>query len=377
VLDNSDPVSGQLLSQAMTNATLQARACSNACAANLTAQPWFENVAGPGISAEFGGATPADFGVANWTSWLAYELGTLIYNGDLADTVQAAIGGYNAAQPYNAGMSPQFSQNTVYTNKGFSGYNGLLATLHKNMSHGLTFDFNYTFAHSIDNVSLIANQGASGGYGFVCDALRPRECRGNSDFDVTQIFNGYFDYQLPFGHGRAWASNTPRWLDEFIGGWDASAIFNQHTGFAWGTVAAAFVPSYSNDAPAFFNGNSNDVRAKITQSSSGQVNIFSKGTATATEFSGPLGFNVGSRNSLRGPGYFDMDAGLAKIFVISADRGINLQFRGDFYNVLNHNSFSTPTQPSSNTDITNSQFGVITTSASTARVGQVSARIDF
>jgi hypothetical protein len=377
VLDNADPASGQLLSQAMTNATLQARACSNACAANLTAQPWFENVAGPGISAAFGGATPQDFGVANWTSWLAYELGTLIYNGDLADTVQAAIGGYNAAQPYNAGMSPQFSENTAYTNKGFSSYNGLLVTLHKNMTRGLTFDFNYTFSHSIDNVSLIANQGASGGYGFVCDALRPRECRGNSDFDVAQIFNGYLNYQLPIGHGRAWASSTPAWLDWIIGGWETSAIFNQHTGFAWGTVAAAFVPSYSNDAPAFFNGVNSDVRAHISQSSSGQVSIFSKGTATASEFSGPLGFNVGSRNNLRGPGYFDMDAGLAKTFAIVPDRGINLQFRGDFYNVLNHPSFSTPTQPSSNSDITNSNFGVLTTTASTARVGQVSARLEF
>jgi hypothetical protein len=378
VLDNSDPVSGQLLSQAMTNATIQARACNNTCAPNLTAQPWFENVAGPGISAAYGGATPQDFGVANWTSWLAYELGTLIYNGDLADTVQAAIGAYNAAQPYNAGMSPQFSENTVYTNKGFSTYNGLLVTLHKNLTHGLTFDFNYTFSHSIDNVSIIANQGASAGYGFVCDAIRPRECRGNSDFDVTQIFNGYLNYQLPFGHGRTWASSTPTWVDRIIGGWEVSSIFNQHTGYAWGTVASAFVPSYANDAPAFFNGtNKNDLRAHITQNSSGQVSIFSNGTANASNFSGPLGFNVGSRNNLRGPGYFDMDSGLAKTFPIVADRGINLQLRGDFFNVLNHPSFNAPSQPNPQSDITNSQFGIITTQNGSSRVGQVSARLNF
>ena len=37
-------------------------------------------------------------------------------------------------------MASQFSENTFYTNKGFSTYNGLLTTLQKNVSHGLQFD---------------------------------------------------------------------------------------------------------------------------------------------------------------------------------------------------------------------------------------------
>ncbi len=189
-LDYKDPVSGQLLSAGMTNATLQARACGGVakCLANLTAQPWFENVAGPGMTNYFG--PPSAYGMANWTSFLAYEFGTLIPNGDLADTVQA-VGAYTIPQAFNASMSPQFSQDTVYTNKGFSNYNGLLITLTKNATHGLTFQTNYTWGHSIDNVSLIANSGASAGYGFVCNPILPRQCRGSSDFDTTQIFNGY------------------------------------------------------------------------------------------------------------------------------------------------------------------------------------------
>jgi hypothetical protein len=377
VLDFTDPASGQSLSQAMTNATISARACGSngSCLANLPAQPFFENIAGPGILNTFG-ATPAEWGVANWTSWLAYELGTLIPNGDLADTTQA-IAAYSTPQPYNVGMSPQFSENTVYTNKGFSSYNGLLVTVDKNLTRGLRFEVNYTFSHSIDNVSIIANQGALAGYGFVCNAIRPRECRGNSDFDITQIFNGWFSYQLPFGHGRAWASSTPTWVDWIIGGWDVSSIFNQHTGYAWGTVANAFVPSYSNDAAAFFNGQHADVRAQVNKNSAGQVSIFKNGTATSSEFSGPLGFGVGPRNELRGPGYFDMDSGLEKVFAIVPDRGITLKIRGDFFNVLNHPSFSQPTQPNSNSDITNGEFGVLNTQNGTSRIGQVSARVDF
>jgi hypothetical protein len=366
IIDYKDPKSAQILSTAFANMTTQVRACNLDCTADLPAQAWMENVVAPG----FGQAN----GYPNNTSFLADNLPGLVSNGDFADFMQAISG----LTPYNVGMAAQFSENTVYTNKGFSSYNGLLATLHENTTHGLSFDLNYTFAHSIDNVSLVGNSGASAGYGFICNPLLPRQCRGNSDFDATQIFNGWFTYQLPFGNGRQWASSMPRWADEIIGGWNVSSIINQHTGYAWSTVSNAFVPGYSNDAQAFFNGAStSDLYAHVNKNSSGQVNIFAKGTNTASEFSGPVGFAFGPRNNLRGPGYFVMDSGLDKVFDISRDHNINLKFRADFFNVLNHASFATPIPPAGNTDITNPNFGVLTTTTSTARIGQLALRLEF
>ncbi len=365
IIEYKDPKSAQLLSTAFANMTTQVRACNLACTANLPAQAWMENVVAPGIGhAE---------GYPNNTSFLADNLAGLVINGDFADYMQAI----SSLTPYNVAMAAQFSENTVYTNKGFSGYNGLLVTLHKNTSRGLSFDANYTWAHSIDNVSLIANSGAAAGYGFVCNPLLPRQCRGSSDFDTTQIFNGWFVYALPFGHGRQWASSMPRWADEIIGGWNISSIFNQHTGYAWSTVSNAFVPGYSNDAQAFFNGPNSDQYAHVNKNSSGTVSIFTKGTATASEFSGPVGFNFGPRNNMRGPGYFVMDSGLDKVFDISRDKNINLKFRADFFNVLNHPSFSTPAAPGASSDVTNANFGVLTTTASTARIGQLALRLEF
>ena len=365
IVEFKDPKSGELLSTAFANMTNQVRACNLNCTANLPAQAWMENVVAPGI----GQAN----GYPNNTSFLADVVPSLVYNGDFADFMQAVSG----LTDYNVAMAAQFSQNTVYTNKGFSGYNGLLATLSKNLSHGLTFQANYTFAHSIDNVSLVANSGASAGYGFVCDVLHPRLCRGSSDFDATQLFNGWFTYALPFGHGRGMASNMPRWADEIVGGWNVSSIFTRHTGYAWSTVSNAFVPGYSNDAQAFFNGVSGDVRATVNKNSSGTVSLFRNGNATASEFSGPVGFAIGPRNNLRGPGYFVMDSGLDKTFDISRDHNINLKFRADFFNVLNHASFATPVPPAGNTDFTNSTFGVLTTTTSTARIGQLALRLEF
>ena len=159
--------------------------------------------------------TGALFGVSN-TQVVSELLSTYAYRGDFADTTQAlaSLQPYGYGLPTNVGMAAQFAENTFYTNMGSSSYNGLLTTLHKNVGYGLQFDLNYTWSHSIDNVSLIANQAAYGGYGFICDVLRPRECRANSDFDVTQYFNGNFIYDLPFGRGKYFGSGASRWLDE-------------------------------------------------------------------------------------------------------------------------------------------------------------------
>ena len=89
-------------------------------------------------------------------------LNTLAQRGDFADTMQAlsffGSSMLRTALPPNVGMGSQFSENTYYTNKGSSSYNGLLITLHKNAGYGLQFDLNYTWSHSIDNVSLVANR---------------------------------------------------------------------------------------------------------------------------------------------------------------------------------------------------------------------------
>ena len=69
--------------------------------------------------------------------------------GDVADSVDL-MSGYGLL-PANVGMAAQLSENTFFTDLGFSSYNGMLATLHKNTSHGLQFDLNYTWSHSIDN----------------------------------------------------------------------------------------------------------------------------------------------------------------------------------------------------------------------------------
>ena len=379
LVDFPDKISGQLMSAAFASITQQLRAGVNPL--NVTPQPWYENVLLPG-------AGPV-FGVPNNTALVAAFLSTLVQRGDFADTTQAlaAVGTAGGALsgpllPPNVGMGSQFSENTFYTNKGFSSYNGLLTTLHKNLGYGLQFDLNYTWSHSIDNVSVIANAPAIGGYGFICDVQRTRECRGNSDFDVTHYFNGNFIYALPFGRGRSFAPTASRLLDEIIGGWEVSGLPNWHSGLAYFATGNAFVAGYANNAPSILTGPASDLRIHLNGGKGQPLLAYANPTQANLDFTGPVGFNIGARNNLRGPGYFNLDMGLGKTFRLSAER-VQLKFRADAFNVFNHPNFDLPAH-----DITNSgsnPFGVISSTVGSglnnggpsARVLQLALRLEF
>jgi len=338
----------------------------------VTPQPWFEDVLTPG------------FGVANGfssnTQMVAYQAYPYPQRGDFADAMQliSQINFPDSILPPNVGMTSQFSSNSVWTNKGSSDYNGLLVTLHKNISNGLRFDLNYTFSHSIDNVSLIANSiASSNGVGFICDVQRPRECRGNSDFNIASELNGNFIYDLPFGRNRMFLATIPNWANEFIGGWLISGLPTWHSGVAYNATANAYITSFANDAPATLIAPPGAMNIKINGGKGNPLFAYANPTAALNAYTGPTGFNIGSRNNLYGPKYFDLDLGLGKTFPIYEDK-VNLKFRCDAFNAFNNPSFNPP--PGAGLDITEAegvQFGTITSTASTARVLQGSLRLEF
>jgi hypothetical protein len=378
VLDFTDPMSGQKLSTAWSSMITQTR--QGVTPQNLTVQPWMENVVDPGLG--------VSLGYSSNTAFLGSAASGLVYNGDFGDFVQAL----SPITPFNVGSAAQFSENTFYTSGGFSNYDGLLVTLQKNMAHGLHYDFNYTWSHAIDNVSFFANSAGDtgiGGIGLVCDAIHPRECRASSDFDIRHYITSDASYQLPFGKGRMFLGTEPRWVDEIIGSWDLSGVAEWHSGLPWSANAEAFVASYSNDAPPIFNGSDRAaIATHLTKLPGGGVQDFANAKKASQQFEGPIGFQIGPRNSFRGPGFFNADMGLGKKFPITAER-LNLNFRADAFNVLNHPNFGEPAENAYNgwdqQDIRNgSGFGQITYMVSPsgndnngARVLQLSLRLEF
>jgi Carboxypeptidase regulatory-like domain len=368
LIDFPDKVSGQTYSQAIAALTTWLRQNPNSTSAPPT-QPWFENV----LTHNGAGTTNTAYVAANCSPYPA--------RGDVADTTWCLSN--TGILPSNVGMAAQFSENTFFTDMGFSSYNGMLVTLHKNLSHGLQFDLNYTWSHSIDNTSFVANSYAYGGYGFICDVLRPRLCRGNSDFDVTNYLNGNFVYQLPFGHGREYAANLPWWANEFIGGWELSGLPSWHTGTPYMANSVAFLMSYSNEDPAILTGTLGPLKSHVNVNSSGQLVAFKNQSLAFNQYAAPVGFQMGSRNNLRGPGFFLLDLGIGKTFPVYK-QGVNLKFRVDAFNALNHPNFESPSFTGNMSLVASpSEFGVIpgtqpaTGETEAARVLQASLRLEF
>src|SRR6185312_1586697 len=276
VVDFKDPVSGQFLAEAFGNLSQEVRQDPTNLTA-VTPQPFFENQVFPGAS-----------------DLIASAVEGLVFRGDLGDTVQA-LDGAGLLAP-GIGLHPQFGSNLYITNKGYSNYNGLLVTLHKKTSHGLQFDVNYTWSHSIDNISAPANQafGSNGAGGILCDSINLRSCRGNSDFDVRHVISSNFLYQLPFGSGQYFGGAAPKWADEVIGGWQLSGILTWRTGLAFQTVANSFPISFANNVPAIFNGDNSALRTKVHfDPGTGQIQMFADPTAAINAFSFPTGLEAG------------------------------------------------------------------------------------
>jgi hypothetical protein len=76
------------------------------------------------------------------------------------------------------------------------------------------------------------------------------------------------------------------------------------------------------------------------------------------------------KGSLRGPGYTNWDAGVARTFPIY--RETDLEFRVEYFDVLNHTELGNP-----NTTTTNAAFGTITGLKGGPRIGQFSLKYLF
>src|SRR5204863_5018048 len=92
----------------------------------------------------------------------------------------------------------------------------------------LSFDFNYTWSHSLDDASGLQTEFGIGGNNagngsFLVNAIRQRDNYASSDFDVRHSINADVIWQLPFGKDRTFAGGAGRAADAIIGGWQISS----------------------------------------------------------------------------------------------------------------------------------------------------------
>lgn len=372
-----DPTSQQSLVSAVSALELDAR--QNLPVASIGTLPFFEDQIGstPGS----GGAGCPNLGFANCTQYV-YATNTVpLAQGNTFNVVKALA--QSQLLPPNVGVTPQFLSNYYFSNKSFSNYNAMLVILRKHLSHDVQMDFNYTFSHSIDNFSGVANNVGNpfnNAQAVLCDAINLNTCRGNSEFDVTHQIVGDVIYDLPFGHGHEFGRNSSRWLNELIGGWQVSSIYTWHTGFAFPVQNGVSTVSFGATGYPIFNGNSAAIAVNPHSDpnlSGNGIQLFANPTAALAAFSPPTGLQTGTRDELRGPRFSNFDMALVKNFPLWKER-YRLQFRTEAYNAFNHPNFALP----SAININAPNFGEITSTSSIsgdqqARVLQFALRFEF
>ena len=272
--------------------------------------------------------------------------------------------------PYQNWIELNYSKNA-----GFANYQGLtLETTHR-MSHGLSFQANYTWAHNISD----AQGDAPGGFSSENLLFTPsydqfdlRAVRGNVAGMPRQRFLVTGIYQLPFGTGRALSTNS-KVLNAVVGGWNLSTVTLLQTG-PWLTPTVSPTLDQSNTGIVGRGGITARPDAVGDPASPGSglqwnLNAFAPTPAGAGRI-GNAGVGI-----LEGPGTISVSAGLSKIFPIR--ERARLRFECTFTNALNHTNFAPPASNTSSPET----FGVLQ-SAQTAgqggnRTGQLALRLDF
>ncbi len=236
-------------------------------------------------------------------------------------------------------FQPQFASLPAWTNLGGSNYHALQLTVRKRLSHGLQFDFNYTFSKSIDNASAVENSGRLTGQ--IADAFFPRNGRSASSFDLRHQMSANWIYELPFGRGRWLAHDVPGWVNQVIGGWQTSGIIRWRGAFPF-----ALENGFNFPTNFFLTGPGTQtcpMPTNLLRNSPPGVGprLFGDSTQTAAARA-CLDFtragSAGSRNSLRGARFFNLDFGLRKSFSVLGERH-KLIFDWQVFNLANRANF--------------------------------------
>ena len=370
VMNFKDPASGQFLFDALN--ALQAQREAGVAVGSLTPQPWIENQLNAAVRANFGTQfTCANFNQGtNCTQLITNLQPNYVVRGDTTDLLQY-LALQNLLLP-NVGMSSQFSVNAYVTNLGEGQYDGMLVSLRKRFSQGFQFDVNYTWSHSIDNNSSVANVTSGTTSAYVCNILDLKSCRGDSDFDIRHIANVNGIWDIPFGRGRALAGNMPKWLDAAIGGWTLAGIFSARSGLPTTSTTGAFTLGFFQDNPAVLIGDRSAFKAEIHEEGGG-IQYFADPAAALAALRYPRHGEGGSRNIFRSEGFWTLDAVLSKKFKMPWAESHVVSFRAEAYNLTNSTFFAAPATSFSSP----ATFGRITAVQSTPRVVQFALRYDF
>jgi hypothetical protein len=382
-----DPKSGQTYFQAMTQLA-NLIDFQHVSLANLPKIPFFENMwakaGGNGMTptqviaqdyinnANQGDFTSVQSDIDNGQACNADGISTFDSKGIVNGVGCSVLGPY-------AMWSSQYSALNAWSSLGSGAYHSMQWTVQKRLSSNLTMAVNYTLSKSLDIGSRAESSAAYAG-DFMINSWNAQQLRAPSRYDALHQVNAYFIYLLPFGRGRQFGSHMNRALDAVVGGWELSGTWRQTSGLPfsvgdgsrWSTdwELSSFATPSGSPIPSITNSHNG---AAI--SGPGGPNLWADPKTALAGFAETMDGQTGSRNSLRGNGFFDIDTGLYKNFTMPWSEKQKLQFRWEAYNVTNTVRFDPNT---ANLSLTSTgKFGQLSGVLGQARQMEFALRFTF
>jgi hypothetical protein len=298
-----------------------------------------------------------------------YNETNALYQLDMSDSATQAGINPNGAYPSNRFYQDQFSALYAWRSIGYSNYNALQVVYRQRFGLGLQGDLNYTYSKSLDITSQAERLGNSGSinYAQIFNTWNPRQTYGPSDFDVRHQINANYIWDLPFERGKRYAGSIGRLSDLIIGGWQTTGTIRWTSGFPFGVSDGGNYPTnYDIEGFATQIASIPRGRGKLQQR-------FAHPDAVYAAFDYALPGDSGTRNPLRGDGYFEQDAGLGKTFDFT--ERYKLKFGIEVFNVSNSVRFD-PHSISANID-NETSFGFATAELTNPRLAQFYGRFEF
>lgn len=305
-----------------------------------------------------------NFNIERSIKGIAIEAGYLGSKGthllDRLDLNQAALNLPGQNLPVQSRRPYQQFQNILgFLGDEISNYNAGTLRVERRFAHGFAVLANYTVSKSLDTGSRSIDDGAS-----------PHPITSNrfleyapSAFDVRHRFVSSVIWELPFGKGKPWLSSATGVAGRVIGGWQLNTIIALQTGNPFSITESGDQSNTGVQATE----RPNRVGNGILPDSQKSPNRWFDTSAYVINALNTWG-NAG-RNTVWQDGVKDVDLSLFKNNYFG--ERYNLQFRAEFFNVLNNVNFGRPGQT-----INGANFGVVN-STGPARQIQLALRLQF
>ena len=239
----------------------------------------------------------------------------------------------------------------TYFSEGDSSYHALQVDLNHRFSGGLSVRGVYTWSRTIDDGDSLNATTSGGEPALASNPFDLGADKGLANFHVKNVGVVNASYALPFRSGNL-----------LVKGWTVNSIVTLQGGFPF-TPQLSYNPSNTGDTR-------NPVRPYVNPAFTGPVILsnpnqwFNPNAFLAPPNSSGFFGNLG-RDTLIGPGVATWDFSLLKDTPIR--ERARMQFRAEFFNILNHANFNTPNAVVFTPTGVSPTAGVITSTSTTSR----------